>query len=191
MKEGHKFEKLGEKVSSITFHPVEGETLLIGDSNGHVSVADCKSESKKKWKVADNEIENVAWNPYLPFYFFAGTDKGQVYCFDVRVDKKPVYSISAHDDEVTGLAFSSLCPGCLVTSSSDKKVKVWDVGADKANFVVEIPKVKVGKVLTLAANPDEPFIFAVGGDAKADNYKVLDLLSSQTVESVFSQRVRR
>lgn len=190
MKQAAKLASLGDKVSAVAFHPTESDTLLVGNSKGHAIVVDCKSMSKKKWKLPESEIEHVTWSSTLPSYFFAGTDKGQVYCYDVRVDKKPVYTIAAHDDEITGLTFSSSCPGCLVTSSSDKKVKVWDVGSDKATFVSDMPRVKVGKILTLAANPDEPFVFAVGGDAKSDNFKVLDISSLTAVETLFGPRVR-
>jgi len=124
------------------------------------------------------------------FYFFAAADDGLVYCFDARVDKKAVYSIKAHDASVTGLQMSSKCPGCLVTASEDKTLKVWDVAADKAAFIADFPKAKVGKILSLAANPDEAFTFAIGGDAKDNNFQVIDILAlSKAVQAHFGPRV--
>ncbi|KAI1298413.1 Periodic tryptophan protein 1 -like protein [Halotydeus destructor] len=192
MKSAHKSNHFGEKVQALQFHPVDVEKLLIGDCKGNLTLADCKSLSFKAWSTAkQTEIENVCWNTSSPSYFFAGTDKGLVYCFDIRVEDKPVYTISAHDEEVSGMALSSSCPGLLVTTSSDKKLKIWDVGTEKANFTEEFPRVKVGRILGLAANPDEPFVFAVGGDAKTNNFKVVDLLTLKSVESHFGPRVRK
>jgi len=169
---------------------VEAETLLVGDAKGDITIADCKSMSEKKWSIKNVEIEIVKWNHFMPYYFFAATDAGSVYCFDARVDKKPVYSMSAHTEDVTGMEMSSSCPGCLVTTSRDRTLKVWDVAADKATFIAELPKLKVGKIWSLAANPDEPFIFAIGGDAKSDNFRVVDITTAKAVEANFAPRVK-
>ena len=69
---------------------------------------------------------------------------------------------------------SSSCNGCLVTASADKLVKVWDIKESEAKFIKEIEP-QVGTILSLSANPDYPFVFAVSGDSNADNFKVLDI----------------
>ena len=101
----------------------------------------------KKWSVGSScEVERLAWDHFSPHRLLASTDQGQVVCVDlrfwssslslshhyhhhchchttiiiiviVRNDSKPVWTLSAHSEAVTGLALSSQCPGCLVTTS--------------------------------------------------------------------------
>ena len=61
----------------------------------------------------------------------------------------------------------------------DKLVKIWDIGEKSAHFVTEYNDLNVGAILSLTANPDLPFIIAVGGDNnKSENFKIIDI--SQT-----------
>lgn len=62
----------------------------------------------------------------------------------------------------------------MVTASADKLVKVWDVKENEPKFVKEVDP-QVGTILSLSANPDYPFVFAVSGDNIAENMKVLDI----------------
>lgn len=94
-------------VQSVEFHPFEAQTLLIGDSNGNASLADCQSEAIKKFKVDPNEIEKAIWNHFNPFQFLCATSDGKVFVFDVRNEKKAIYSIRAHNESITGLALRS------------------------------------------------------------------------------------
>ena len=59
-----------------------------------------------------------------------------MYYTDVRMDK-PVFTLSAHTESVTGLAISSQLPGLLITASTDKSMKVWDVQDNKPAMVLE------------------------------------------------------
>jgi periodic tryptophan protein 1 len=99
-----RFSDFKDNVQSVKFHPFEAQTLLIGDSNGVVSIVDCQSGAFKKWNAGKCEIEKVIWNHYNPYTFFCSTSDGQVLNFDARNDKKPIYTIRAHSDSVTGLA---------------------------------------------------------------------------------------
>jgi len=46
--------------------------------------------------------------------------------------------LNAHTKAVTGLALSSQCPGCLITSSQDKSFKIWDIQSGKPSFICEV-----------------------------------------------------
>jgi len=99
-----RFSDFKDNVQSVKFHPFEAQTLLVGDSSGVVSIVDCQSGAFKRWNVGKCEIEKVIWNHYNPYLFFCSTSDGHVHNFDVRNNKKPIYSIKAHSDSVTALA---------------------------------------------------------------------------------------
>lgn len=72
-----------------------------------------------------------------------------------------------------------------MTASADKLVKVWDVKDNIPKFVKEIDP-KVGTILSLSANPDYPFVFAVSGDNVAENIKVLDISTFKAGKFLFA-----
>lgn len=63
----------------------------------------------------------------------------------------------------------------LVSCSNDGIMKVWDLVDHKNPELVWEKKSNLGAIQCLAANPDNGFVFASGGDNKAHNFKVLDL----------------
>lgn len=69
---------------------------------------------------------------------------------------------------------STSCPGLMVTTSDDDILKVWDLIDLKAPQLVWEKKTNLGKILCLDSSPDNPFVFSVGGDNKAHNFKVFD-----------------
>ena len=63
-------------------------------------IFDCRtSELGQTWNV-QGEVEKVLWNTYNDSQFFASDDKGYVYAFDFRKNKK-LWEIQAHTQEVT------------------------------------------------------------------------------------------
>ncbi|KAE8747156.1 hypothetical protein FOCC_FOCC006154 [Frankliniella occidentalis] len=176
-----------EKVQTIKWHPFEGQTLLTGSCDMAVRVFDCRSkDSYKAWSMP-GEVERVIWNHYNPFCFLASTDKGTVHYIDCRNDK-PVWELSAHSKEVTGLSLSSACPGLLFTGSSDGLVKVWDIEEQSKPVWVWENDVKLGNLQCLGSSPDAPFTLAAGGDKKSRNFGVWDLCDNVAVSNRFSKR---
>jgi periodic tryptophan protein 1 len=68
----------------------------------------------------------ITQDPFSPDRFLVATEDGVVKCFDARANKN-IFTIHAHDAACSALSLSSSLPGCLVTGSSDKTVKVWDI----------------------------------------------------------------
>jgi len=174
-----------EKIQSLQFHPFEIQTLATGCCDSSVRVYDCRSESCKEWKV-DGEVERIMWDHFNPFCFLTSTEAGSVFYIDARNDK-PVWQLNAHTGSCTGLALSSQCPGCLITSSQDKTFKVWDIQSGTPNFVVE-HDFKLGSIYAATACPDAPFAFCIGGDNRSDNFKVWDIRQSAAVLNRFERR---
>ena len=115
------------------------------------------------------------------------TDRGTVQCFDARQDDKPLWTLNAHSEGVNGMSLSSQCPDCLVTASSDKTIKVWDI-ADGKPTCIEERNLKLGTLHSLDGCPDAPFVIVAGGDKADNNLKVLDIRESASVRSRFGSR---
>ena len=170
-----------EKVQSLEWHSVEVQMLLSGSFDHTAKIFDCRSPSDtvKSWTLP-GEVERVSWNSHNQFYFVATTDNGGLHYMDVRTEKI-VFSLDAHDDAVTGIAFSPSVPGCLVTGSSDKIAKVWDISSNKPKLVFE-KGLKIGGIQCCGSNPDMPLTFIFGGEPEL---RVLNLMKEKQVATHF------
>lgn len=175
-----------EKVQCLEWHKFEGQTLLAGGCDNTARVFDCRTPENHQTWALDGEAENILWNPLQPFMFLAGTSKGSVECFDCRKGK--LWSLNAHEKEVTGLAVSGQCPGLLVTCSPDETVKTWDFNEENIPGLVSEREFKMGHIHCLSLCPDSPFVIAIGADKKSNNFTVFDLQNIDPVKHTFSSR---
>jgi len=179
----------GEKVQSLAWQPGQPQSLLSGCCDGIVRLYDCRAAGQGpggQWQL-QGEVERVAWDHFRPELCLASTDQGQVFCLDSRSPGSPLWTLAAHTEAVTGISLSPQCPGCLVTVSQDKALKVWDVSGAAPEFVAE-RAVKLGALHTVLACPDAPFVFCMGGDKVDDNLKVWDVRESAAVLGRFGPR---
>ncbi|BAE55846.1 unnamed protein product [Aspergillus oryzae RIB40] len=183
-----------DKVCSLDWHPKESTVLLSGSYDRTVVAADMRApDSKARWGV-DTDVENVRWDMHDPNYFYVTTDGGMVYRYDVRnvpanpKDSKPVWSLQAHDDSVSAFDINSAIPGFLVTGSTDKQVKLWNVENDKPSMVVS-RKLEVGKVFstTFAPDPEVSFRLAVAGSKGV--VQIWDTSTNAAVRRAFVSRM--
>ncbi|XP_011642798.1 periodic tryptophan protein 1 homolog [Pogonomyrmex barbatus] len=180
----NKLDQFNEKVQTLKWHPCETHQLLTGCADKLVRLFDCKNEVlAKNWTVS-GEVERVLWNHYDQNYCFASTDNGYIEYFDIREDK-PLWQIKAHEKEITGLSLSTSCRGLLISCSNDGIIKIWDILDQKNPTLIWEQTSNLGAIQCLAANPDNGFVFAVGGDNKEHNFKVLDLVEIPIVRERF------
>jgi periodic tryptophan protein 1 len=175
-----------EKVQTLKFHPKEPQYLLTGCCDGLVKLFDCRSTTDESssfvsWNM-NAEIERVAWDHFDNNYFAASSNDGHVAYFDMRNQQAPVWSIKAHEKEVTGLVMSSKVKGMLSTAS-DGELIVW-------NYLEDEPKqlykklMRIGQIQCLVECPENPMVLSMGGDNKHKNFAVQDLREEE-VDKLF------
>ena len=123
-------------------------------------MVDCRTRNSKIWSL-DGEVEQVLWEVTNPFSFIAATSHGNVVCMDMR-QEKPLYTIAAHDSEVSGIALTKLVPGLLATCSADKAVKIWSIANNKPSCVASREFPEAGSLHCLTFCPDYPTMLAIG-----------------------------
>jgi periodic tryptophan protein 1 len=77
-------------------------------------------------------------------------------------DSAPVFTLAAHSDPVSALDISPYIPGLMLTGSSDKTLKVWDILSGSPSMVCS-RDVEAGKIFAASFCKDSPYLVAVGG----------------------------
>lgn len=186
-------------VSLSQWHQQEALVLLTGGYDGTCGLTDVRiSETlqmTKNYKVgASEEVENVKWGHYsTPEVFYAGTDNGNIYCFDIRHQDKALWTLHAHDAGISSLDVNFHVPGMLVTSAmSEKTVKLWKApsGGKGGPSMVLSRDFGVGNVLTTAFAGDIEVAgnLTVGGVSGA--LKMWDVLSNKSIRNTFREELR-
>ncbi|KAG7665272.1 PWP1 [[Candida] subhashii] len=186
-------------VSSSQWHHAEASILLTGGYDSTVGLTDVRisenSQSSKNYKVGPGEeVENVSWaHPSTPEIFYAGTDNGNIYAYDIRNDDKPLWTLHAHDAGISSLGVNSHIPGMIVTSAmGEKVVKLWKcpTAAGKGPSMILSRDFGLGNVLTTAYAGDIEVAgnLTIGGVSGA--LKMWDTFSNHAVRNAFRDELK-
>lgn len=172
-----------EKIQTVKFSPTEAQSLLTGSCDGTVKLFDCRNVETvntdvKLWTFT-GEIERVAWDPNNSNCFFSATNKGQLNYCDIRQEGQTLWSVDAHSDEVSAIIPNLAQNGMISTTSADGLLKVWKYDGAGATVVYE-EDIGIGRVQCGAICPDNGFTFAVGGDNKKRQLRLIDVREFDT-----------
>ncbi|PKY04771.1 putative rRNA processing protein Pwp1 [Aspergillus campestris IBT 28561] len=182
-----------DKVCSLDWHPRESTVLLSGSYDRTVVAADMRgADATARWAV-DADVEAVRWDVHDPNFFYVTTDAGMVYKFDARNPpatpgaSKPVWSLQAHDSSVSSFDISGNIPGFLVTGSTDKQVKLWNVENNRPTLVVS-RKMELGKIFSTTFAPDAEVGFRLAVAGSKGVVQIWDTSTNAAVRRAFVSR---
>lgn len=101
---------------------------------------------------------------------------------------KPVWVLQAHDESISSFDINPVIPGYLVTGSTDKQVKLWNIQESGPSMVVS-RDLGVGKVFSTSFAPDQEvgFRLAVAGSKGA--VQIWDTSTNAAVRTAFATKV--
>jgi periodic tryptophan protein 1 len=186
-----------DKVSCLEWSPLLPSVLLSGGFDRRLNVFDVRDPHSASHKFElGAEIETAVWDPVVDSRLMVGLDDGRVVALDVRSNggnsqtksKKnhvsdALWTLSAHDGPVTALDISP--QGLLVTGSSDKVVKIWNVSSSRPSCVAS-RDLNTGHVFSAKFSPDDPLTLCVGG-AKG-RLSLWNLESNSGVQSILANQ---
>lgn len=180
-----------DKVSSVAWNPVEGSVLLSGGYDSQIIASDLRTEgSKRTWKV-NGDVEGLKWDRN-GHDFYVSTESGRIHKFDARQEGKSVWTLQAHDTEVTSFDISNNIGDFMVTGSTDKTVKLWNLNSASAGggpSMILSRDLDIGKVFSVQFGPDDEVSGHIIASGSSGGVKVWDTLTNRTVREVVNGRL--
>ncbi|KAK8864188.1 hypothetical protein IAR55_001434 [Kwoniella newhampshirensis] len=146
--------------------------VLVGLSDGSVRLFDL-DEGKEVQVFGTNTSEDgegsqvnaILSHPTLPAIITAHED-GHIRFYDAKsTSHAPTHTILAHPAPVTSLSISPLSPTCILTSSTDCTVRLWDLGKKTSIQDLSGHRGRNGEgVCAVASHPELPVVGTAGAD---------------------------
>ena len=184
-----------DKVCSLAWHMTEPTVLLSGSYDRTIVASDMRAPDAKmpRWGV-ESDVENVRWDPHDPNFFFVSTENGVIHYHDVRKAPsspeatKAVWTLQAHDESVSSFDINPVIPGFMVTGSTDRTVKLWNIQPSGPSMVVS-RNLDVGKVFATTFAPDSQVGFRLAIAGSNGSMHVWDTSTNASVRKIFAHRV--
>ncbi|KAJ1967632.1 rRNA-processing protein [Dimargaris verticillata] len=192
-----------DKVQAVEWNPVENTVLATGGYDKRVAVLDSRAPKQVHGGRLNADVECLRWDPHNPYCFYVSSEDGLVQYVDARqwtanpsaatssgwdAPLTPIYTLHAHDAAVSAFDVNPAIPGCIVTGSTDAKLKLWNIDESNKPSLVVSRDMDTGELFSLAFCPDAPFkIAAAGSNARV---KVWDAYANAGVRQAFADRAK-
>ena len=184
-----------DKVCSISWHSKNTSVLLSGSYDRSIVAADMRAPDSKvpRWGV-ESDVEIVAWDRHNTNMFFVATENGLVHYHDIRTVpqspelSKPIWKLQAHSGSISSFDINPTIPGLLVTGSTDKEVKLWNIQPSGPDMLTS-RDLGVGKVFSTKFAPDREVAFRLAVAGSKGTLQVWDTSTNAAVRRSFGSLV--
>jgi len=107
------------------------------------------------------DVETLTWNPHSPNLFLVSTEDGRVSCHDALKVGSTVWSFQAHDKATTSISINPKYPSLLLTTSTDKALKFWDISKTPPTYFFST-NIGNEKIFCASFFREEPDLVAIG-----------------------------
>lgn len=185
-----------DKVCSLSWHPTQSTILLSGSYDRRVVAADVRAPdaAKPTWGV-ESDVEAVKWDPHSEHTFYVSTENGVLHCYDARnapadpSQSKAVWRLQAHEKSLSSFSVNPAVPGFIATGSTDRTVKLWNIGPQGPSMVVS-RDLGVGKVFSAGFAPDEEVAWRLAVAGSKGSVQVWDTSTNKAVRETFVGRAK-
>ncbi|CAN6609558.1 hypothetical protein TRVA0_004S01376 [Trichomonascus vanleenenianus] len=177
------------KVSAVAWNPAEATVLLSGGYDHHAIVSDLRASEgagQRRWKL-DGDVEGLKWDSN-GYEFYVSTENGRIHKLDARNESKAVWTLQAHDSEVTSFDINRHMPGFMVTGSTDKTVKLWNLTENRPSMILS-RDLDVGKVFSVSFAPDKEAVGHIVAAGSNGTVKVWDSMANRTVREGVGKQI--
>lgn len=173
--------------------------LLTGSYDKTIRVFDTRTPDTAAIVSIGSDVESVVWNGWsdASSSFLTSLESGIVQSFDIRSPASPLWTLQAHDTACTSVDISPHIPGCILTASSDRSVKLWNLSSPtptatappSAINLVLSRDLGIGKIFAAKFSPNDPLTLAAAGSA--GQLQIFNALSNAAVRKTFADRLKQ
>jgi len=168
---------------TFTGHPQEGfamdwsisspGSLITGDCTKYIYSWKPHSENGSSWIVDkipyighSDSVEDLQWSPNEPTVFASCSVDKTIRIWDIRVKKKSMLFIDAHETDVNVISWNKKVAHLLVSGADDGSFKVWDLRNFKSNSPAANFKWHTAPISSVEWHPTDDSVIGV---SSADN----------------------
>ncbi|KAK3047355.1 rRNA-processing protein [Extremus antarcticus] len=187
-----------DKVCALSWHPTQASVLLSGSYDRTIVAADMRAPGAavSRWGV-ESDVEQVRWDPHNEQTFYVSTENGILHCFDARQlpaspeQSKATWTLQAHDQSLSTFAINPVVPGFIVTGSTDRTVKLWNIASAGAGPSMVVSRdLGVGKVFCTNFAPDVEVAFRLSVAGSKGAVQIWDTSTNKAVREAFATKVK-